>query len=562
MGGAVRDQRSARREAKQTWAAIITLILCAFSPIAAAAPASPDEKALQAHMEFLASDLIEGRESGTRGYDISALYVASQFRTMGLKPAGTDGYRHVVPLRISRIVPGSVKLRLTDSGTAYTDEDHVLAYPSYLTENETVSADAVFAGAGVVEPKYGRDDYAGLDVDGKIVVVLGGRVAGLPPEVAVHLGAAATQATRAQERGAKALIVIYTPALERRWPFVKLGPITRQTRMTWLDKNISPLPGGAPAATAFVDEIAAEQLFAGAPASYQTVRDQAEKGAVKGFALGRRIEFSRRSQISEASSANVAGLIPGSDPAVANQVIVVTAHLDHVGIGPGVDGDTIYNGAIDNASGIATTLEVARLLATARPKRSVLFLATTAEEKGLIGADYFARAPTVNRERIVAAINIDGVMAFYDFKSVIGYGVESSTLSEPLDRAARSMGLSMMPDPKPAQSIFTQSDHYPFVKQGIPAVFLQMGEGPAPDGSSGLALADKWDDAHLHKPSDDLNQRIDYKVFARFTELYRRFILESANMASRPRWRKDDFFGDTFARCARPDAAPSCGAGK
>jgi Zn-dependent M28 family amino/carboxypeptidase len=181
----------------------------------------------------------------------------------------------------------------------------------------------------------------------------------------------------------------------------------------------------------------------------------------------------------------------------------------------------------------------------------VLFLAVTAEERGLIGSKYFSRAPTVPSDQIKAVINIDGVMAFYHFESIIGYGAESSTLREPLLRALNQMELSLMSDPHPEISIFTQSDHYSFVLRGVPAIFLQMGEGPAPDGSSGVALSA----TRLHEPNDDLTSPIDYDEFARFTELYWRFVLETADMTSPPRWYEGDFFGDTFA----PDAekAPS-----
>lgn len=513
--------------------------------------------ALQAHMEFLADDLLEGREAGTEGFNLAALYVASQFRAIGLEPAGVRGYMQPVPLRRSILVPGSVTLRITgaNAATVFTDNDHVLAYPSSSTEHERLAGDVVFAAHGVVAAQFQRDDYASLDVRGKIVVVLGGPPPGLPAEAAAHLGSPTTQAMRATERGARGLIVIYTPALQRRLPFDRLAPITRQARMTWVAPEISPLPGGAPSAVAFIDETAATALFEGAPLSYAQVR--AGDQSVHGFGLARGIEFSRSSQLSDATSENVVAMLPGSDPRLSREVVVVTTHLDHVGLGPEIDGDRIYNGAIDNASGVAATLEMARVLRLDRPRRSVLFVAVTAEEKGLIGSDYFSRAPTVDANRIVGAINLDGVMAFYDFRSIIGYGVESSTLHEPLVRAARSMGLTLMPDPNPSVSIFTQSDHYSFVRRGVPAVFLQMGEGPAPDGSSGLALSEAWDSAHLHQPSDDLSRPIDYAIFARFTELYRRFTREAANMPSPPRWYANDFFGDTFApnapRAARPD---------
>jgi len=538
----------------RTAAVVLALAEIAGSPAAAR---DPDPRAIQAHMEFLADDLLQGREPGSPGYDVAALYVASQFRSIGLEPAGRDGtFFQPVPLRRSRLAPKGVTLGIEDgSGETFSMVGHVVAYPSAVRAVEELRGRAVFAGNGIVEARLGRDDYAGLDVRGKLVFVLGGPAAGIPAEVAAHLSRPGTQAARAAERGALGLIVINTPAAERRLSFNRLREITQLPRMTWVDAAVSPLPGGAPAATAFVDETAAAALFKRAPRSYAAALKEAATGGARGFDLGISVSFHRSSALDDVRSANVAALLPGSDPTLAREVVVVTTHLDHVGIGPAVDGDSIYNGAIDNASGVAATLEMARALAGDRPRRSVLFLAVTAEEKGLVGSDYFARAPTVPSERLVGAINLDGVMAFYDFRSVVGYGVESSTLRTPLEHAVRSMGLTLMPDPNPATSIFTQSDHYSMVRQGIPAVFLQIGEGLAPGGGSGLALSAAWDKAHLHKPSDDLKVAIDYAVFSRFTELYRRFVLEAANMPEAPRWIRGDFFGETFAPHA-PKASP------
>ena len=536
--------------------------------LAAGAPAGAQEReaispaALQAHLEFLANDLLEGREAGTRGYDIAALYVAGRFKAIGLEPAGGKGYLQAVPVRRSLLVPGSVSLTIGKGPgrKIFTDKDHVAAYPSDVEADQRISAKAVFAGGGIVAPRYLRDDYAGLDVKGKIVVVLGGPPAGLPAEAAAHLGSPSVQATTARKRGALGVLVIYTPALEKRFPFARLPAITRQARLSWVDPKVQDRPDSA---LGFIDETAAAALFEGAAKSYAIVR---QRRPMRGFDLPHLIEFTRRATHSDAASPNVAGLLMGSDPKLREEVIVVTSHLDHVGIGEAVNGDAIYNGALDNASGIATMLEVARVMCASPPRRSVLFLAVTAEEKGLIGSDYYAHAPTLDRGRIAGVVNIDGVMALYDYTSVIGYGWESSTLSEALLRATRSMGLRITRDPDPSLSVFTRSDHYSFVKQGIPAVFLQMAEGSAPDGTPGLEVNRKWDDAHLHRPSDDLRHPIDYRVFAHFSELFRRFIHEAASMHERPRWYRGDFFGETFApdapKAPPPAAASPAGIGR
>jgi Peptidase family M28 len=508
------------------------------------------ETALEAHMHFLASDLLEGREAGTRGYDIAAAYVAAQMRQMGLSPAGTDGYLQIVPLRKFQLAPEPVRLTIgqEDRTERYTDGDHIAAYPSESEPTQRVEASMVFAGHGIVAPEFKRDDYTGLDVRGKFVVVLGGPPKDLPADIAAHLGTPSSQVREAVAHGAVGIIFIYTDVLEQRFPFASLPQITRQPDLSWYDPAVPRSDQPEIRAAVFIDLKGAATLFEGAKLSLDQVLAKARNGAQPGFELKGRAVFERNSQIESINSANVAGLVRGTDPVLRHEVVVVTSHLDHVGIGEPVNGDAIYNGALDNASGIASMLEVARVLAADPPKRSVLFLAVTAEEKGLVGSDYFARKPTVPKDDIVGVVNIDGVMAFYDFTSVIGYGMQSSTMIEPLSRAAKSMSLSLMRDPKPELSIFTRSDHYPFVKQGIPAIFLLMGDGVSKDGKSGMQINDEWDDKHLHQPSDDLNQPLQYPEFARFTQLFRRFIVETANMAERPRWFEDDYFGNAFGK--------------
>ncbi len=225
------------------------------------------------------------------------------------------------------------------------------------------------------------------------------------------------------------------------------------------------------------------------------------------------------------------------------------AHLPQGGVGGGENGDSIYNGAMDNAAGIAMILEIARALSTpgARPRRSILFLALTAEEKGLVGSDYFARNPTVDRGRIVGVINLDGAVPFYEFSDVIGFGGEHSTLGEAFARAAAGMGLALSPDPAPQLSFFTRSDHYSFVRVGIPAIFPQMGHHARPGGEGNHHVARRFASEHLHRPSDDLRLPIDYSVLARYTELLRRFTVHVADADERPLWYQGNFFGDRFA---------------
>lgn len=510
---------------------------------------------IRAHLEFLADDLLEGREAGTRGYDIAANYVATHFKLIGLQPAGTHGYFQRVPLRRSVLRPGTVSLQVrTSRGTqTFTDSDHVAARPSMTEAEQRVEADCVFAGYGIVAPELRRDDYARLDVRDKIVVVLGGPAPGLPSEIAAHLGDAAEQRARAAERGAIGMFIVYTPALEARWPFAKLPEIYRQPQFDWSDADVKQDAQSSLRVAALVDTTAAAALFEGAPRGFDEVMREARTRPPAGFPLRTGATFSRGSQHSDSTSANVVALLPGSDPALANEVIVFTSHLDHVGIGTARNGDVIYNGALDNGVGIATMIEVARALKTANQplRRSVLFVATTAEEKGLIGSDYFARKPTLPRERLVGVINLDGAMPFFDLVEVIGYGAASSTLGQTLARAATSLGISVSPDPAPEQGYFTRSDHYPFVRQGIPGIFLIAGDARTPDGKDAGEISRRWAEQHLHQPSDDLNQPFHDPHLEKWAQLYWRWTVEAANAPEPPLWYAGDFFGNRYAPGAR-----------
>ena len=537
--------------------AITLTFICAHGTTAADAAENPSTiraGSIRAHLEFLASDLLEGRDAGTRGYDLAANYVASIYEQIGLQPAGTNGFMQPVPLRSSLLVPNSLKLSVQGAGgiRTFTDADHVAARPSSTEADQSLEADCVFAGFGVVSPEHKRDDYAGLDVRGKFVVVLGGPPPGLPSEVAGHLGSTAEQRSRAAERGALGVFIIYTPALEARWPFVRLASVYAQPQMEWFDPSIPRPPGDQLRGFALIDETAAAALFERAPRSLQAVMKEARTRAPRGFKLTTRAKFERRSQHSEATSANVAGMLPGGDPALSAEVIAFTSHLDHVGIGAPVNGDKIYNGALDNAAGIAAMLEVARVLANQPQKlrRSVLFIAVTAEEKGLIGSDYFANKPTVPRERLVGVINLDGAMPFYQLVDVIGYGADSSTLGTSLKDAAASLGITVSPDLEPGQQFFTRSDHYPFVRRGIPGIFLIAGNAATPDGKNVREINERWSQQHLHQPSDDLNQQFDYGHMVQWAELFRRWTERAANAEERPLWYANDYFGKRFA----PDA--------
>jgi Zn-dependent M28 family amino/carboxypeptidase len=246
----------------------------------------------------------------------------------------------------------------------------------------------------------------------------------------------------------------------------------------------------------------------------------------------------------EAPSVNVAGLIEGADPALKNEVVVLSAHLDHIGTSPPLKGDGVNNGALDNAGGIATTLEVARFFRESgkAPRRSVLVLAVTAEEKGLLGAEYFARNPTVPLSSLVADVNLDMPILTYDFLDVVAFGAERSSLADAVRRAAQRTGVALSPDPLPEEGLFTRSDHFRFVEVGVPSTFLMTGFQNGGEAKFRGFLATCY-----HRPCDDLAQGIDYAAGAKFARLNYEIARELADAGARPKWNKGDFFGTRFA---------------
>jgi Zn-dependent M28 family amino/carboxypeptidase len=251
----------------------------------------------------------------------------------------------------------------------------------------------------------------------------------------------------------------------------------------------------------------------------------------------------------EIHSPNVAAVVRGSDPSLAGEYVVYTAHTDHLGIGRALNGDAIYNGAVDDASGTSALIEMAKAFAALpkRPKRSLLFLAVTAEEKGLLGSDYFAHYPTVPRQSLVADINMDGASVFYTFKDIVPLGAEHTTMDQAVNRAASALGLKVSPDPMPEQVNFIRADHYSFVRQGIPAITIGEGlEAKDPDVDARKFL-ENWIATRYHAPSDDMDQPLNFDATVEFMQVSFLVGYELAEERSRPSWKPGDFFGDLYA---------------
>ncbi|WP_157215987.1 M28 family metallopeptidase [Flavisphingomonas formosensis] len=535
-------------------------LLLASIPALAAPVVVPDfsADAFRAHVAFLADDLLEGRDTGSRGHRIAAAYVASEFEALGLKPGGEQGsWYQEVPFRSATLGGPAPKVAISGPrGTkSWTNGTGVLVRPSVAETQQDVSAPVVFVGYGIDAPAQGMNDYAGLDVRGKIVAVLAGTPARLPSELAAHFGD--EKAVMAERRGAIGIVTLPTDQSDKAFPFAKRLQYIDTPSLTWIGKDGRPYQEAPKVVIgAALDVPVAEALFAGAARSYADVRAEAAKGRQpRGLALKTTLRVTRISIHQRIDSPEVAAILPGSDPKLAGEYVVLMAHLDHLGIKkdakPGED--AIYNGALDNAAGVSTMLEVARALATSpeKPRRSVMFIANTAEEKGLLGADYFAHNPTVPIGSIVGLVDLDMPLLLYPFQDVIAFGADHATVAETVAKAAGEMGVKLSPDPMPEQGIFTRSDHYMFVRQGVPAIMLATGFANGGDKAWGGFLSGNY-----HSVRDDMSQPILWDQGARFAKLNYLITRDLADADARPQWYKGDYFGNLYAPGAAKADAP------
>lgn len=511
------------------------------------APAAPafTPEAFRAHVDFLADDLLEGREAGTRGYDIAARYVATQFEALGLRPAANGSWFQ--PAEFVRYSIAGTP-RMTIGGRVFAQGEDVLVRPTPDPAPLALDAEMVFAGYGLDLPAQGYDDYAGLDVRGKVVVVFSGYPEGTATDVGAHLNS--QKARMAAARGAAGLIILRSRREIETTPWSRLITYGARPSTTWIDREGRPYGADGLGFTAYAEGTAAAALFVGARRPLERLLDEVARGErPRGFALTQTLRVERDGAGEDRfESENVVAILPGTDPALANEYVLLMAHLDGLGVRPPADGDTadtdrIRNGAMDNATGISTLIEVARAMSEPgnRPRRPVLIAAVTAEEKGLLGAEFLARNPVVNG-RIVGLVNLDMPVLTYDFQDVIAFGAEHSTLGPIVRRAAARMNVALAADPLPQESLFVRSDHYKFVLEGVPAVFLMTGFG-----GEGRERFTGFLDEFYHSPEDDMELPFNWTAGARFAQLNYLIAREIADGPEAPRWYADSFFGRTLA---------------
>jgi Zn-dependent M28 family amino/carboxypeptidase len=509
--------------------------------------------AIAAHDKFLASDLLEGRGPGTRGDALAEEYIATEFQSYGLKPGGDKGtYFQKVPLI-------GVTYEAAKSSIAFTrDGANVIGPLKYLEDfvaadasqspSSTLDSDVIFVGHGVVAPEYKWDDYKGVDVRGKTVVMLVDDPPANASEPDLFKGRTRTYYGRwtykyeiGAQKGALGVILIHTDeAAGYGWQVV---------RNSWgREQDFIGLKPGQPSLhlESWITGKVAGDLFRAAGQDLAALTKAAASRDFRPVPLGVKLTGTINSTLRPFETRNVIARLDGSDPKLRDEAIVYSAHHDHLGIGtPDATGDRIYNGAIDNASGTSLLLEMARVWANTKPapKRSVLFNSVAAEEQGLLGSEWFAENPTIPAGRIALAINYDGIFEFGKVGSVTMLGVERMSFDPTAERITKAVNLKIVPDQDPEQGHYYRSDHFSFAKAGIPAFSISPGHDilgkPA---EYGRKLSDEYRAKHYHQPSDEFDPSWDWSSAVQVGELGFWLGWDAANAAQMPNWKPGDEF--------------------
>jgi Zn-dependent M28 family amino/carboxypeptidase len=488
----------------------------------------------------LADDRFEGRDTGSTGERQAQAYIVEQLKALGVEPAGTTGYYQPVKLRTAEIREAQSSLALVRQGHA---RPLTLGEQAYFSTRyglaPQLDAPLIFVGYGLNIPETGYNDLAGLDLNGKVAVVLMGSPADVPSALSAHYQSRAERWKVLKTAGAIGLIIIPNPAsmdipwsrmsLNRNHPSMELeGPEFDETAGVKLGVTFNP---------AYAD-----LLLEGTDHTFAQLAALAkDRKALPRFPLLVSVSATTRTVTHEVESTNIVARIQGKDSKLKAEYVVLSAHIDHLGIGEPINGDRIYNGAMDNGSGSALLLDVARSLkvSRARLKRSVLFLWVTGEEKGLLGSRFFAARPTVAATSMIADINTDMFLPIIPLKVLTVYGLTESDLGDRIMQVADRLGLRVQADPAPLRNVFIRSDQYNFIRRGIPSVMIGIGYTP---GSPEEKVIKDWLTERYHAPSDDANQPVDLAAAARYEEVIRALTIAVADDPRRPAWKQDSFF--------------------
>lgn len=506
----------------------------------AAAEEKVAEDAWFDHLQVLAGDDLKGRKTGTQEFLRAADYVEGQFKKIGLKPAGVDGYRQQVGFHTVQLDTEKSSLRLDDAGGKTTELK--IGTDAVLGANKpgTVAIDAqlVFAGHGLVVPGVGVNDLEGLDLKGKIAVIFAGAPATVHGPLKAYYRSAAIRWKSLKAAGAVGIVTVSEPRLNQNGRS-EAGRSPRPIDQL-SDPALNSLEGAQVVVT--VPAANAAAWFSSAPHKYEELVSIAKEGKpLPRFAIATSLRASTvTDETARYEAPNVVGLLPGSDRKLSREYVVLTAHLDHLGVGKPENGDEIYNGAMDNAVGIASLIETSRALAAGeRPRRSIIFIAFTGEEEGELGSQFYARYPTVQRSRIVAELNMDMYLPLFPLRFLEVQGLGESTLGNDVRAAAQLNDIEVQFDKQPDENRFIRSDQASFVKYGIPALAFKFGWLP---GSPEQKQFNDWIHDRYHHPSDDLKQTIDRTAAVHFDRVLLALTRRVADSPTVPEWYPESFF--------------------
>jgi Zn-dependent M28 family amino/carboxypeptidase len=520
---------------------LITRSLAALILLSGIATAAPDwpalGKAWWAHVQYLADDKLEGRAIGTEGFARAAAYVTDQFQKAGLQPAGAQGYAQNVDFNVLQLDEDNSSVEFIRDGKPEKIQFGKDGFLNPIANAGSVDAPAVFIGYGLKIPEANFDDFAGQDLKGKIVVYVNGGPSSIATELKAHYQSTAERRRNIAASGAIGVITIPNPkAMEVPWSRIAGARLLQKMELANSDAT-------APSSrfAMIVNPEQANKVFAGSGHTFAEIAANiGAAGPLPHFPLPITIHATTAVKRSTARSQNLIGVLPGSDSKLKNEYVAISAHLDHLGIGEAVNGDNIYNGAMDDASGVASVIEIAKAIhnSGARPKRSILFLAVTAEEKGLLGSEYFATHPTV-KGPIVADINMDMYLPLFPLKYLEVQGLSESTLGEDITAIAKDSDVVVQADKQPDHVRFIRSDQYSFIKQGVPSLAFKFGWLP---GTPEEQLFNDWYIERYHGVKDDATQPVDSSAAAQFNVILEKLAFRVADANTRPTWSPNSFF--------------------
>lgn len=491
------------------------------------------------HVKFFADDKLEGRDTGSLGEREAQKYAVEQLQQAGAQPAGVNGFYQPVKFVKRQIVEKDCSLTLRDGQREplVLGDDAIIG--TRVMPAPEVSAPLVFVGYGLKVPENNYDDFAGLVLHGKIAVIFSGSPAELPGALASHYQTMRERWRALHEAGAIGVVSLMNPAsMDIPWSRIALNRAHPSMDLDYPKFNETE----GEKLTAVINPASAEKIFAGSGHTFSEIAALAkDRKPLPHFPLAASLEAKTYVAVTKVESANIVARLPGSDPSLKNECVVLSAHLDHIGIGEPINGDRIYNGAMDNGSGSALVLDMAASFKKNPEKlrRSLLLVLVTGEEKGLLGSKYFAAHPTVPAKSIVADVNVDMFLPIVPLKILTVEGLDESDLGDRAREIAQSLGTKVQPDPEPQRDIFIRSDQYNFIRHGVPSVMMELGAEP---GSPEQKIFKDWLTQRYHAPSDDVNQPVDLAAAAKYEEIVRDLLINVADDPQPPRWKPQSFF--------------------